>query len=46
MHCLFDRNYNWGARHYFYWWMAFFLFLTATVVTIASIKEDVEELNE
>jgi len=33
----FDKDYDWGARHYWYFWMCVFLFITALINVIIGI---------
>ena len=33
-----DKHWNWGSRHYMYWWTMFLLFILSLIDSIISIR--------
>lgn len=42
-HSLIDDNWNWGFRHYLYWWMCVILFIIQAIRIIHWMMSNVDE---
>lgn len=40
---LYDENWSWGARHYWFWWMMFLLFILSTASAVIQIIKLVKQ---
>jgi putative component of toxin-antitoxin plasmid stabilization module len=41
-----DRDYCWGARHYWYYWMMFLLFILSLISLILQIKNLIKKYHK